>query len=87
VIGKIWGNCSFPSGHLAVSVAAILIISYLYNLKKGWFIFSSSLFILFLAFARIYVGMHYLSDVLGGIILGFISSLIIIYLERQIKWQ
>jgi len=39
VIGKIWNNCSFPSGHLAVSSATLLVIGYLYNLKKNWFIF------------------------------------------------
>jgi undecaprenyl-diphosphatase len=87
VIGKIWENCSFPSGHLAVSSAALLVIGYLYNLKKNWFILFASLFILILGFARIYAGMHYLSDVLGGIIIGILSALFIIYFDRYVEWK
>ncbi len=87
VIGKIWENCSFPSGHLAVSTAAVLIIGYLFHLRKGWFIFSSISFLFLLSFARMYVGMHYLSDILGGIVIGVISALIIIYFDKQINWK
>jgi undecaprenyl-diphosphatase len=87
VIGKIWENCSFPSGHLAVSSAALLVIGYLYNLKKNWFILFATLFILILGFARIYSGMHYLSDVLGGIIIGIISALFIIYFDHYVEWK
>jgi len=87
VIGKIWKNCSFPSGHLAVSSAALLVIGYLYNLKKNWFILFATLFILILGFARIYSGMHYLSDVLGGIIIGIISALFIIYFDHYVEWK
>jgi|YelNatPaOPRAMG01_1025707.scaffolds.fasta_scaffold05105_8 undecaprenyl-diphosphatase len=87
VIGKVWENCSFPSGHLATSSAALLIIWYLYNLNKKWFIFPSAIFILLLGFARIYVGMHYLTDVLGGIIIGIFSAFFIIYLDSQVTWR
>jgi len=87
VLGKVWENCSFPSGHLAASSAALLIIGYLYNLKKIWFIFFSTIFILFLGFARIYVGMHYLSDVLGGVMIGMLSALFIIYFDHYVEWK
>jgi undecaprenyl-diphosphatase len=87
VIGKIWENCSFPSGHLATSSAALFILGYLYNLRKKWFIFFSSTFILILGFARIYVGMHYLSDVLGGMAIGIISALFIIHFYHSIEWK
>jgi undecaprenyl-diphosphatase len=88
VIGKIWENCSFPSGHLATSSAALFILGYLYNnLRKKWFIFFSSTFILILGFARIYVGMHYLSDVLGGIAIGILSALFIIHFDHSMEWK
>jgi undecaprenyl-diphosphatase len=87
VIGKVWENCSFPSGHVAASVAALLIIAYLFKLRKNWFILSSILFILFLSFARIYVGMHYPTDVLAGLIIGLISVILVIWLDKQVKFS
>ena len=87
IIGKVWENCSFPSGHLATSSAALFMVGYLYNLRKKWFIFLSSLFILLLGFARIYTGMHYFSDVLGGLTIGIFSSLFIIHFDRYVEWR
>jgi len=84
VLGKIWENSSFPSGHVAASVAALLIIFYLFKLRKNWLIFFSIIFILLLGFSRIYVGMHYPSDVLGGIIIGLISVIPVIWLDKQL---
>jgi undecaprenyl-diphosphatase len=87
VIGKVWENCSFPSGHLATTSAALFMIGYLYNLKQKWF-FSFSVFsILLLGFARVHAGMHYFSDVLGGMIIGIFSALFIIYFERYAEWK
>ena len=87
VLGKTWENSSFPSGHVAASVAALLIIAYLFKIRQKWFIFSSILFILFLSFARIYVGMHYLSDVLAAIPIGMISAALVIWLDKQIRFS
>lgn len=87
VLGKIWENCSFPSGHVAASVAAILILFYLFpKIRKNWLIILSIIFILFLGFARVYVGMHYPSDVLVGIIIGLISVILVIWLDKQIRF-
>jgi undecaprenyl-diphosphatase len=88
VIGKIWTNCSFPSGHVAASTAVLAALFYLFKkFRKEWLIFLAAIFILFLAFARIYVGMHYPSDVLGGIIVGSISSFLVIRLDKHIKFS
>lgn len=87
VLGKVWKNCSFPSGHLAVSSAALFTIGYLFRLKNFWFILSSTLFLFLLGFARIYAGMHYLTDVLAGVLVGIICSLVIVYFDKQIRWN
>ena len=86
-LGKIWADSSFPSGHVAASVAALVIIFYLFRIRQKWLIFSSVIFILFLGFARIYAGMHYPTDILGGIIVGLFSALPVIWLDKQVKFS
>jgi len=88
IIGRVWENCSFPSGHVAASTTALIVLFYLFKkFRKKWLILSAVLFVLFLAFARIYAGMHYPSDVLGGTIVGLISALLAIWLDKQIKFS
>lgn len=87
VLGRIWENSSFPSGHVAASVAVLLIIFYLFKIRQKGIILSSIIFVLFLSFARIYVGMHYPSDVLAGIIIGIISAILVIWLDKQLKFS
>ncbi|MBI5452660.1 phosphatase PAP2 family protein [Candidatus Gottesmanbacteria bacterium] len=67
---------SFPSGHMARTsfLAIILLIFILWSKRKRWQkIFSTiliSLFLLAVFISRIYLGEHWLSDVLGGLVLG-----------------
>ena len=67
---------SFPSGHTSSSFACAIVIAY--YLKK-LLIPSISLAIL-IAISRLYLQVHYLSDIIGGIILGIISAIISIKL-------
>jgi undecaprenyl-diphosphatase len=67
---------SFPSGHAMGSVFTYGLLAFLLGLRLGrrWqrlalYIFST-LLILAIGFSRLYLGAHYLSDVLGGYILG-----------------
>jgi undecaprenyl-diphosphatase len=84
VIGKTWENSSFPSGHVAASVAALIVIFYLYRIRNKWLIISAIIFIIVLGFARIYVGMHYPTDILGGILFGTATAAVIIWIDKQI---
>lgn len=71
---------SFPSGHTASSfaVSAIFVMTYSYV----------SIIILILAliisFSRIYLRVHYTSDVLFGGIIGFLCGIIIIWAFKEI---
>lgn len=64
---------SFPSDHTAIAFALAFSL-YFYNKKLGGVL-------LFLAFlvglGRIYVGVHYPSDILGGILVGFLSAFLV----------
>ena len=64
---------SFPSGH-AQSVTSCFFFLALYLKKPAFFILAGVLTFL-VSFSRLYLGVHYLGDVLGGIALGFAFAL------------
>jgi membrane-associated phospholipid phosphatase len=57
---------SFPSGH-AVFIFALGAAAHFFNKKLAYFLYVSGLII---GFARVAAGVHYPSDILGGIVLG-----------------
>lgn len=75
---------SFPSGH-TVFFFALSTIVYLRNKKWGWAFYVASLI---MAFARVAAGVHYPTDILGGIILGIATGVGVHYLMGWIykKW-
>ncbi|WP_411168907.1 phosphatase PAP2 family protein [Clostridium sp. MB05] len=74
---------SFPSGHTASSFAAAVVLSH--YIKKWKYLFYSLASLI--AFSRLYLLVHYPSDVLGGIILGVVCSLITIKIIDNIKLE
>ena len=78
---------SFPSGHTAISFCVACVL--FRNLPKKW----GSLFLILavlIAFSRLYLGMHYPSDVLAGALTGtffsFVAEKIInIYIHSRKK--
>lgn len=76
---------SFPSGHSMVSIAFYGFLIYIgYKLiKKKWvkitYITMLSLLIATIAFSRLYLGVHYPTDVLAGLTIGYI--LLYVYIK------
>lgn len=76
-------DASFPSRHASSSFA--MAFAFLYY-KSKW----APLFLLlafWVGFARIYVGVHYPLDVLGGFIFGIISLIIALQVKRLLNFS
>jgi len=63
------GGYSFPSGH--TQGAGTLFLSIAAWLKKRWITIISVIIVVMVAISRMYIGVHYLSDVLTSILLSF----------------
>lgn len=74
-------DASFPSRHTAIMSS--IAFSYLY-FKSKWAVFLL-LLMLWVGISRIYVGVHYLSDILGGFIVGIISLAIALQVKKLLK--
>ena len=69
-----------PSGHTQNSTALLLLVASF--IRKGWAWFLAFLLILLMGLSRIYLGDQFISDVIGGFLLGLII-LLGIYLWRR----
>ncbi|WP_048601733.1 phosphatase PAP2 family protein [Rubeoparvulum massiliense] len=83
---------SFPSGHAMVGTAFYGMMAYLlwHHLKlQGkpafWVLPSFGLFIILMGLSRVYLGVHYGSDVLAGFAAGFLWILLILLGEYGYK--
>ena len=80
---------SFPSGHSMISVSFYgLVIYFVYkninNKYLKWSLISLlSLLILTIGFSRIYVGVHYFTDVVGGFFLALAYLIVYIYIYNK----
>lgn len=72
---------SFPSGHTLASFEAAVMI-FLHNKKWGIISFIPAILI---AFSRMYLFVHFPTDILGGAILGSIISETVYYGHKKIK--
>lgn len=73
-------NFSFPSGHALAVFAPLALIDKEYP-KLKWLWLSFAVLVLF---SRLYLGVHYLSDVIAGALIGYILGLIILSATKHI---
>ena len=78
---KCGGRFGFVSSHAANSVALVLFSSRILSFKKQWLLI---LWIMpgLVAFSRIYLGVHYPGDILGGVVVGLTWGMIFSELLR-----
>ena len=79
----IW-NFSFPSFHAMLVFCAVPILSKEFpKFKYIWILFAG-----FVAFSRIYLGLHFLSDAIAGALIGYLLGIFIVKTEKENKfWE
>ena len=77
------GSKSFPSGHTSMAFATATSISLMY--PKWYIIAPSFLWASSIGYSRMYLGVHYPSDVLAGALLGAGSSIGTHFLFKYLK--
>lgn len=74
---------AFPSGHVTVTTG---FWGYLMmTMRKKWITIIASIIIFFVAFSRIYLGVHFLLDITGGFLIGIAAALWFYYLETKMS--
>ena len=77
---------SFPSGHTMAAVAfyGLLAVFFWRKQRYGWAVLSG-IWLLAVGLSRIYLGVHYPSDVLGALLVGFIWLVLVVTVYDEIK--
>jgi undecaprenyl-diphosphatase len=72
-------NFSFPSFQAMLVFSALPLLNKQFKkFRYIWFIFAC-----LVAFSRVYFGVHYLSDVMAGAIIGYLIGLIMVKVEEK----
>ena len=72
---KLPGEYSFPSGHTQVAFNTAVVMAIIYKRKGAWAFLPASL----IAVSRVFLCVHYPTDVLVGAIIGAISAIVTCY--------
>ena len=81
-IGPMPGGSSFPSAHTACAFTLFWTLCFL-KTKRGRIL--SLVLACLIAFSRMYLGVHYPLDVIGGILVSCITSWIVVRLYEYVK--
>lgn len=80
LIGRKAHDFSFPSGHSTASIAASTVFLMLMPKKFG---IAAFLLGIFICFTRLYIGIHYPTDVLAGMVIGFAAAFLAVWIVKK----
>jgi membrane-associated phospholipid phosphatase len=66
----------FPSGHVAVAVAFFCGLVFLFRWRGAWM--AALLWIPLMGLSRMYLGRHFLGDVIGGVAAGVVATMVVV---------
>lgn len=82
------GGFSFPSGHAMISMAVYGTVAYLLwvylRSSRAFIVLFAALVIFLIGVSRIYLGVHWMTDVIGGWLGGLLILLILVQLHRKL---
>ena len=73
---------SFPSGHSSASLCFAIIYTYYFWKKSTFLVIYIWIFAIGVTISRLYLQVHYPSDIVGGIFVGIISAIIVILISN-----
>ncbi len=80
------GQYSFPSGHAMVSMVIYGFIGYIfatrYRRQRGWIISLTILLIIAIGFSRMYLGVHWPTDIIAGYAAGLVWLIACMYSSK-----
>ena len=74
---------SFPSSHASNHFAIAIFLGMVFKPKLKWILPVLVIWALVICFAQIYVGVHFPSDILGGIVIGICTGLLFYFLFKK----
>lgn len=77
-----WRYQSFPSGHATTAIAMAFVVGFLFPRLFPLFLLIGAV----ASISRVPVGMHYPSDVFGGLIVGMLGAYLVRNLFAQRRW-
>ncbi|GIV16839.1 MAG: phosphatase PAP2 family protein [Armatimonadota bacterium] len=75
-------SLSFPSSHAVNTFAAATLFALFYRRWVPWVAFGLAAIV---SYSRVYLGLHYPSDVLGGAVIGALCALAIVWGHRRLS--
>jgi undecaprenyl-diphosphatase len=81
-VGYLDTDSSFPSSHMTALMSVAFALCYYY--RKKWIWIPSIAAVLIMALSRMHNGMHYPSDILGGIVFGLVYGLIAVKISNHL---
>lgn len=73
---------SFPSGHTATAFSTALLLVTV--LKKKVWAFILPLVTFLVAYSRVYLAQHFVSDIIGGMLIGIITAVLALWLQPAV---